>query len=484
MKVYVLQIAKVMTKGIVFVLLIMVLFGNLLGCTKELIEEDPEQEEKPEDEVIDPLVGEGYFVAPWGDDDDPGTFEKPWATWGKAFNASVVKPGDTVYFRGGVYYKDLSEGESNWYYPSRSSGGTGYNISRSGTGGYPVVYINYPDEKPILDCSRVEYPGGTKHAYGIRVTGIHNVRFTGLTLRNVFSAGPGTTNRGWYISGSDIVFKDCVIHNIHGQGFKSEEGKELYYINCDAHHCMDTTWTHPGEQGTGFSTADIVTRDGSVYFIGCRAWKCSDQGFTAGSISYVEWNGCWSFKNGALTAGGHGFKLGFVPRGTETLPVQRRVINCVAAYNRHTGFTTNDAGYPAQAMEIYNNIAYHNGYFPEYDDGNGFRIFPTTSSEQEELKRVYRNNIAYKNEGGDFMVYSGAPYTHSNNSWDSNVSTSDADFVSVDSTGILGPRQEDGSLPDLDFLKLVEDSDLIDAGVDVKIPFLGEAPDLGAYERK
>jgi len=473
-----------MTKWKIVVLLTAVMFGNLLGCTKEDPDPDPPVVTPPPGDNISPLVGDGYFVAPWGDDSNPGTFEKPWATWGKAFNANDVRPGDTVYFRGGVYYKDLNEGEDRWYYPARSQGGNGYNISRSGASDNPVWYVNYPDETPILDCSKVEYPAGTKTGYGIRVTGIHNVRFKGLTVRNVFSIGPGTTNRGWFLSGTDVIFEQCVIHNIHGQGFKNEEGKELYYINCDAHDCMDTLWTTPGEQGTGFATADIVTRDGSVYYIGCRAWNCSDQGFTAGSISYVEWNGCWSFKNGALSAGGHGFKLGFVPKGTESLPLQRRVINCIAAFNRHTGYTTNDGGYPAQAMQVFNNIAYHNGYFPEYDDGNGFRIFPTTSSEQEELKRVYRNNISYDNEGGEIMAYSGAPYTHSNNSWDLDVSVSNADFVSVDSAGILGPRQADGSLPDLDFLKPVVSSDLIDAGINVTLPFLGAAPDLGAYEIK
>ena len=48
--------------------------------------------------------------------------------------------------------------------------------------------------------------------------------------------------------------------------------------------------------------------------------------------------------------------------------------------------------------------------------------------------------------------------------------------------GMLGPRQSDGSLPDLDFLKLRENSQMIDKGVDVGLPYMGNAPDLGAYE--
>jgi len=44
------------------------------------------------------------------------------------------------------------------------------------------------------------------------------------------------------------------------------------------------------------------------------------------------------------------------------------------------------------------------------------------------------------------------------------------------------PRQADGSLPDNGFARLVAGSDLIDAGVDVGLPYCSSAPDLGAFE--
>jgi MYXO-CTERM domain-containing protein len=46
----------------------------------------------------------------------------------------------------------------------------------------------------------------------------------------------------------------------------------------------------------------------------------------------------------------------------------------------------------------------------------------------------------------------------------------------------MGPRQPDGSLPNLDFLRLREGSPLIDKGTDVELEFAGAAPDLGALE--
>ena len=39
-----------------------------------------------------------------------------------------------------------------------------------------------------------------------------------------------------------------------------------------------------------------------------------------------------------------------------------------------------------------------------------------------------------------------------------------------------------GGLPDNDFVKIASGSDLIDAGIDVGLPFNGVAPDIGAHE--
>ena len=71
---------------------------------------------------------------------------------------------------------------------------------------------------------------------------------------------------------------------------------------------------------------------------------------------------------------------------------------------------------------------------------------------------------------------------HNNWNLSSTRSLDEDDFISLDSTGITGPRQEDGSLPDLDFLKLAKSSALIDAGVSVGIPFAGNSPDIGYAE--
>jgi hypothetical protein len=58
----------------------------------------------------------------------------------------------------------------------------------------------------------------------------------------------------------------------------------------------------------------------------------------------------------------------------------------------------------------------------------------------------------------------------------------DADFLSIDTSGLRGPRTPDGALPDVRFMVPAPGSRLIDGGTDVGLPFLGTAPDLGAFE--
>ena len=115
----------------------------------------------------------------------------------------------------------------------------------------------------------------------------------------------------------------------------------------------------------------------------------------------------------------------------------------------------------------------------------GFYVYNTEDPNEREYLRVYKNNLGYGNENGDVITGKNAVYTHEHNSWDNppGINLSGDIFISTDSTGLSGPRQENGSLPDLDFLKLAPNSVVIDAGTKSSgLPFKGSAPDLGAFE--
>ena len=77
------------------------------------------------------------FVAPNGDDRNPGTRERPWRTLGKAVDA--LGPGQTAYLRAGEY-ADATSGSCNH----------GYNAvswSRSGTQRKPITIAGAPGEE-------------------------------------------------------------------------------------------------------------------------------------------------------------------------------------------------------------------------------------------------------------------------------------------------------------------------------------------------
>ena len=424
-----------------------------------------------------------YYVATGGNDNNAGTIDKPWKTWGKGFTSTSVKAGDTVYIRGGVY-------------PITVTNGDGYTVTRAGTSDNWIVYSNYPGEVPVLDCYNAD-PGNKSYNSGIggsTSTGANYIKFKGLTVKHVRQLH---SDHMVYVSAfgcenGNFIFENCTAADNEGLGFESNfyygypsvDGNH-YFINCDAYNCVNPTNPPgylPGNRGTGFATANWYDTQGHAYVINCRAWKCGDQGFSWNGEHYCEAQGCWSFNNGVLQGDGHGFKLGWHERNYNGVNVV--IKNCIAAYNRASGMTTNDADQGiATGMNIYNNIAYHNGYKGGgFDYTYGFVVYNTPDNTVNEAMRVFRNNISYKNEGGAINVGSGAAYTHSNNSWDIPIAFSDADFLSVDSTGLAGPRQADGSLPDIDFLKPSSKSKAIDAGIDVGMPYNGSAPDLGFLE--
>lgn len=427
-----------------------------------------------------------YYVQPVSEnanasDSNAGTdINYPWATWVKAFNATEVQPGDTVFFRGGIYYKDVTEGESWWYYPSRASGGSGINITRYGTEGNWVYYWGYPDDialgnYPILDCS-TGYDitiNSTTTNYGIRTGPTTDYcHFKDLIIQNVKQYDiDGTIYPSGFVTavqvyGEPMIWENCTVRYIHGHGFRiggATAPNFNYLINCDGYHCCDSltpynpvTYDGPGNDGMGFYNI----QGGRLKLINCRAWLNGDQGYSTGNndpgtgAMYVEYEGCWAFRNGMMTGAGEGFKMGWIAYTDGN--IKERFKNCVSVFNKANGFYTYDFRRDnAVWAEILNCTAYHNGYQGTAGGYTGYMFWVdnTPDTDENELKRIIKNSISYKNENGNVLLSDGALYTHDHNSWDIPITLTDADFVSLDSTGITAARQADGSLPDNDCYK-------------------------------
>ncbi len=95
--------------------------------------------QRPLPKAIDRAVtrGPAFYVDPVrGDDTNDGSIGKPWKT--VQYSVRRLKPGVTLYLRGGIYYETV-------------------HLTRSGTEESPIIIAAYPDELPVLDGGLREF---------------------------------------------------------------------------------------------------------------------------------------------------------------------------------------------------------------------------------------------------------------------------------------------------------------------------------------
>lgn len=438
-------------------------------------------------------VQSAYYVAPTGgDDDNLGTIDEPWATWQKAFD--TAEAGDTVYFRGGVWYPTVT----THYLPM---GGHGNN----GTSDNWIVYMNYPGEVPILDC--INFPVSTTSRSGLNVEGVTYVKFKELTIRN----NRQTTEAQW-IAG--VCFTDCGVLYLEqitstghgGAGFRVAGWDTLYMVNCDSYNNIDSTSTGIiGGRADGYTMASGGTALDTfkiAYIYGCRAWYNSDDGFDISSTKQLDVHDCWSWNNGRLYGDACGFKWAY---STVLTPLKRKIYNTITADNYnyselgdmigggHVFTNLNDTVYGIY-QAIYNNSSYRD-YMGHMSAYGAFDC-------EDEALAIYRNNLVYEPQDPSgpyqagfkacnydyptYVIQDHNTWVQTGNYWQTEPNDSftvtDADFVSLDTSQLSQSRKADGSLPDITFLHLRQGSDLTDRGIDVDLPYVGSAPDLGAFE--
>ena len=364
-----------------------------------------------------------YYVAPDGDDRNDGrTVETPFATIAKA--ASVVRPGDVVMLRGGVYHE----------YNVRDSWVT------SGEPGRPITFMSYPGERAIIDGSHVPRdPESTNPSAPelIKLVGLDWYVFDGLELRN----GAG---RGLALEGDHHVVRNVVSHSNHGDGV---------FVRGSYNLIEDTVSYDNYSRSNGGDSADGIKIDSGKGNVIRRflAFENSDDGIDlwASTETLVEYSA--AYRNGRGTTGnGMGFKMGREGLGSGSV-----VRYNVAFANRVHNFTDNGGG----GLKVHNNTSFEAG-------GYGFVVRGRPGVEAS----VVVNNISYRDAKGvliDVQVRGGTWPESRNNSWD---------------LGITDPRFVSTEPSSADFLRLRPDSPAVDAGLDLGLTYWGAAPDLGAFE--
>jgi hypothetical protein len=380
-----------------------------------------------------------YYVSPSGSDSNTGTISSPFLTIGKA--VTMVSAGQTIYVRGGTYNLTST-----------------ITISKSGTADKYINLFAYQNERPVLNFSAQAF--GSR---GIQLSGSYwHIKGIDVTL-----AG----DNGLNIAGGNYnVIEYCSFYRNKDSGLQLDSGSAYDTIlNCDSYFNAD-----PTDYGDADGFAVKMAVGTGNYFYGCRSWRnCDDgwDGYLRGTddVSTTVVN-CWSFENGyfeegtdaGVNANGNGFKMG--GSDDKTLKHNFTLKQCLAFNNKAKGFDQNNN---KGSMTLYNCSGYSNLTA-------NYRITQTLADGKT---LIVKNclDLDRDPEIGSFAI-------QQTNSWLSPFNITSDDFINIVPTGVTALRKSDGSLPDITYMHLMTGSDLIDAGVNVGLPYAGSAPDLGCFE--
>jgi hypothetical protein len=416
---------------------------------------------------------ETWFVAPTGSDEAPGTKEAPFATVLRAQRAA--NPGDTVFLRGGTYAM-----REDQIARRRGIFASIIHLNKNGTPGKPITYTAFENERPVFDCSSVKPKDQRVTAFLVTASYIH---LKGFSVTGVQVTMTGHTQSICFESqGSHNIFERLAMHDGQAIGIYHVRGSHNLFLNCDAWN----NWDFTSERGRGGNVDGFGCHptEGSVgnVFRGCRAWFNSDDGFDCiTAYEAVTFENCWAFYNGfspsfERRADGNGFKLGgygSLPAAALPRKVPRHVIRfSIAARNKDNGFYANH--HPGGG-DWFHNSAFRNGAA----DFNMLCRLPDNRTDVDGFGHVLKNNLSFN--GRRALVKVDARQCEiAANAFDQKLT--EADFLSVDERQLILPRQADGSLPAIDFLRPHPKSRLVDAGIEVGLPFRGNKPEIGAFE--
>ncbi len=386
-----------------------------------------------------------YVAAEASSDNFDGSEENPFASLQHA--ADLAEPGDVIVVRGGEYR------QTERIQIRASSDGTG---SSHGTEEAPIIVINYPGEEPVFDFEGQELGN---HGFRLDTNYWHVI---GLTIKNAGHNGFGL--EGNHNRVERLVITGSKDTGLHVGGLAAHN----LIMNCDSYRNFNDTRDPIGNRADGFAAKGDRIGEGNLFY-GNRAWENSDDGFDFWEAeNTVTLYNNWSFGNGNpdvfgnpedFQGGGNGFKLGRSERNTGNHVVYRNMAFDNRFGNAAKGFDQNSN---AGRILLAHNTAYNNGRNFVFGTRTGNHLWNNVSLEGD-------NQIATETEG-------------ENNSWQLDDTVTVDALLSVDTEAAKGPREADGSLPDIDLLRSRPDSVLVDAGAKLALDYEGEAPDIGHYE--
>lgn len=266
-----------------------------------------------------------YYIASNGTDsgvkNDPG---RPYIKWSTV--EALLQPGDVVMFRGGTYYGNATT----------TIGEYGIWTKKEGTAQNPIVIMNYPGEKAIINTTAA---GLILGGGSLTDRGAAYVIVDGLVFANTRGVGGG---EGFETSYSDY----CTFRNIEQYGYKG------------------SFWGSYGTQSLIIEGSNIHDNAGHGIYLGTTSDSCAN--FTIQN-NLIHHNGGWG--------GGHGLKWnGRLNNAT----IQKNIIhsNGASGIDVDNGLTNSviDSNYifnnENQGIMIYNYPSEYTSLHPYSQTGN------------------------------------------------------------------------------------------------------------------
>lgn len=417
-------------------------------------------------------------ASPAGDDSNSGSISSPWFTLYRAWQTLVA--GDTLYLRGGTYNYLIQQ--------------NGYMVGLNGTSGNGMIKVwRYPgDAKPVLTRNYDTYVNNVQHWRGGCYLDGDYIWFKGITFYQFNKNDAVFTWSGLFLNDANHnIIEQCEFIN-NGLGMKIEgDSRGNLVRNTDAYGSYDTLTGGGNADGLGCNYIVNIDSANPNIFRGCRSWWNSDDnydGWTGGSENaggVTIYDSCWSWSAGyfrqtqTATGNGEGFKAG---GGGSSNPnaTQRKYWRCISMYNKHDGFNQNNGNF---RIQTYNCLAWKNAVTGiNWSENNNIHTWANNWSFDNASCQVYitAESIVDSCSFGLGTSVNGICGPGSGLFWRENVTA--ADFESLDTTGISGARQSDGTLPNITLLHLVEGSDLEYSGLDVGLAYTGAQPSRGPFD--
>ncbi|MGI5213960.1 right-handed parallel beta-helix repeat-containing protein [Plantactinospora sp. CA-290183] len=362
-------------------------------------------------------AGPELFVAPTGDDANPGSIDQPLSSLHRA--VELATPGTTIQLRAGTY-----------------APGTNIRIMKDGTAAQPYTITAYRGEQVLLDGENLPHtPAPVDGSIPNLERGVLHIeadfwRIVDIEIANgPYAIFCRDCNNNLF---DRLVTRDNYESGLQIQGAASNN----QVINLDSYGNRD-----PRKNGESADGLAIKEGSGAGNLVrGVRLWNNSDDGFDAWEFlspitieDSVAWgNGFNRWNLPDYTGDGNGWKLG---GGDEDLPAGHVVRNSIAFDNAVGGFIDN--ANPGRLV-LDRNTAWRNG-----------RVGFDLADADAELTR----NLAVQNPTPALTGTS----TSTGNSWDLG---GDWPLASTDPSRITGPRTADGEIPSSDFLRPANGADI------------------------